>query len=102
MSETISEFMFFKVKPTVKPEDPSNAEGEALLHALRTVFQQSGYKSSAWGRSTEDENTLVWVVGAFYLAYTFIVSKQTLGTPTSHSYADICIAHPPRKHYSPR
>ncbi|CAL5868342.1 uncharacterized protein PFLUO_LOCUS2567 [Penicillium psychrofluorescens] len=62
MSATISEFLFFKVKPTVKPEDPSNAEGEALLNALRTVNQHSGYKSSVWGRSVEDENTLVWVV----------------------------------------
>ncbi|KAJ5612995.1 hypothetical protein N7510_006189 [Penicillium lagena] len=40
----------------------SNAKGEALLQALRTVYQQSGQKSSVWGRSAEDEDNLVWVV----------------------------------------
>lgn len=63
MSQTVSEFIFFKVKPTVRPEDPENEEGEALLNVFRRATHASGHKSSSWGRAVEDEDTLVWVVG---------------------------------------
>ncbi|KAJ5168747.1 uncharacterized protein N7482_004341 [Penicillium canariense] len=62
MSQNISEFLFFKVKPGVKPEDPANEQGEALLRVFRATKQQSGHHSSAWGRTVEDEDTLVWVI----------------------------------------
>ncbi|KAJ5669708.1 hypothetical protein N7462_010778 [Penicillium macrosclerotiorum] len=62
MSQAISEFIYFKVKPEVKPEDPASDEGAALLRVFRATQQQSGHQSSAWGRAVEDENTLVWVV----------------------------------------
>ncbi|KAJ5081614.1 hypothetical protein NUU61_009878 [Penicillium alfredii] len=62
MSQTVSEFVFFRVKPSVKPEDPSSEEGDALMSVFRNIKHYSGYQSSAWGRSAEDPNTIVWVV----------------------------------------
>lgn len=62
MSRVI-EFIYFKVKPSVKPEDPSNAEGEALLNVFHGTKHESGYQGSAWGRSVEDEDMIVWAVG---------------------------------------
>ncbi|KAJ5959603.1 uncharacterized protein N7479_006753 [Penicillium vulpinum] len=62
MSRNVSQVTFFRVKSSVKPEDPSSEEGEALLRIFRTTQQQSGHDSSSWGRTSEDENTIVWVV----------------------------------------
>ncbi|KAE8137595.1 hypothetical protein BDV38DRAFT_282843 [Aspergillus pseudotamarii] len=62
MALLVSEFIHFQLKPSVKPEDPSNEEGQALLQLFQTAKHQSGYKSSAWGRTIEDENIIVWVV----------------------------------------
>lgn len=62
MSQAVSQFIYFKVKPSVKPEDPANEEGERLLDVLRATKNQSGYKNSAWGRTIEDENMIVWVI----------------------------------------
>ncbi|KAE8153407.1 hypothetical protein BDV25DRAFT_149409 [Aspergillus avenaceus] len=62
MALQVSEFIHFRLKPTVKPEDPSNEEGQSLLDLFRTTKHQSGYKSSAWGRTIEDEDVVVWVV----------------------------------------
>ncbi|KAF7593501.1 hypothetical protein BBP40_011412 [Aspergillus hancockii] len=62
MALLVSEFIHFQLKPTVKPEDPSNEEGQALLHLFQTTRHQSGYKSSAWGRTIEDPNAVIWVV----------------------------------------
>ncbi|KAE8367824.1 hypothetical protein BDV27DRAFT_154578 [Aspergillus caelatus] len=62
MALLVSEFIHFKLKPSVKPEDPSNEEGQALLQLFQTAKHQSGYKSSAWGRTIEDENIIVWIV----------------------------------------
>ncbi|EAW11280.1 uncharacterized protein ACLA_089720 [Aspergillus clavatus NRRL 1] len=58
----VVEFVFFKLRSSVKPEDPSNEEGEALSKILTATKQQSGYQSSAWGRAVEDENPVVWVI----------------------------------------
>lgn len=63
MSHTTSEFIFFKVKPSVRPEDPSSEEGEGLLRVFRKTQHSSGHQSSAWGRAAEDENVIVWVLG---------------------------------------
>ena len=65
MSQTVSQLVFFRVKPSVKPEDPDNKEGEALMGIFRTTQHQSGHEHSAWGRTAEDKDTIVWVVGEF-------------------------------------
>ncbi|KAJ9490344.1 hypothetical protein VN97_g2916 [Penicillium thymicola] len=62
MSQTVSQVTFFRVKPSVKPEDPDSEEGEALLGIFRTTQHQSGHEYSAWGRTAEDKDTIVWVV----------------------------------------
>ncbi|KAJ5196042.1 hypothetical protein N7449_006521 [Penicillium cf. viridicatum] len=62
MPQTVSQVIFFRVKPSVKPEDPDNEEGEALLRIFRTTQHQSGHEHSAWGRTAEDKETIVWVV----------------------------------------
>ena len=63
MSKTVSEFLYFRLKPSVKPEDPSNAEGQGFLKVLHDTKKHSGYVNGAWGRTKEDENSVVWVVG---------------------------------------
>lgn len=60
MSQT-AEFIFFKAKPTVKLEIP-NEEGNELLKLFNATKQQSGYHSSAWGRTVEDESVVAWVI----------------------------------------
>lgn len=65
MSQGITEFVSFRVKPSVRPEDPDNDEGQSLLQLFRSTKAQSGHLSSAWGRTVEDENTLVWVLGEY-------------------------------------
>lgn len=65
MSQTVSQVIFFRVKPSVQPEDPDSEEGEALLRMFRTTQHQSGHEHSAWGRTAEDKDTIVWVVGEF-------------------------------------
>lgn len=65
MSQTVSQVTFFRVKPSVRPEDPDSEEGEALLGIFRTTQHQSGHEYSAWGRTAEDKDTIVWVVGEF-------------------------------------
>lgn len=64
MSQTV-EFIFFQLKASVKPEDPANDEGSGLLNILQTTKQQSGYHSSAWGRTVEDENVVAWTIGTY-------------------------------------
>lgn len=65
MSQIVSQVIFFRVKPSVQPEDPDSEEGEALLRIFRTTQHQSGHEHSAWGRTAEDKDTIVWVVGEF-------------------------------------
>ncbi|KAF9888210.1 hypothetical protein FE257_009205 [Aspergillus nanangensis] len=59
---SVTEFIHFHPKCSVKPEDPQNDEGQHLLQHFKNTKHQSGYISSAWGRAKEDENTIVWVV----------------------------------------
>ncbi|PWY70967.1 hypothetical protein BO70DRAFT_389711 [Aspergillus heteromorphus CBS 117.55] len=58
----VTEFISFPVSPGVKPEDPANEPGAALLDHFRAAKQQAGYLSSAWGRTVEDEGRIVWVI----------------------------------------
>lgn len=63
MSEVV-EFIFFQLKPSVKPEDPGNDEGQEVIRIFQSTKHQSGYHSSAWGRAVEDENIVAWVIGS--------------------------------------
>ncbi|KAI9376589.1 hypothetical protein BJX61DRAFT_538671 [Aspergillus egyptiacus] len=58
----VTEFIYFQTKSSVKPEDPSNDEGAALLQVFKATTQQSGHLYSAWGRTKEDENVIVWAI----------------------------------------
>ncbi|CAG8920013.1 unnamed protein product [Penicillium salamii] len=62
MPQSSCQFIYFRVKPSVKPEDPSSEEGQALLNVFRTAKHQSGHQSSAWGRTSEDPDLIVWVM----------------------------------------
>ncbi|KAJ5129641.1 uncharacterized protein N7515_005680 [Penicillium bovifimosum] len=62
MSQTVSQFIFFRVKPSVRPEEASSDEGLALTRAFNITKSQSGHKDSAWGRVCEDTDTIAWVV----------------------------------------
>lgn len=65
-SPTLTEFIYFRVKPSVKPEEgEENREGEQLLDLFRETMLQSGHLGSAWGRTLEDESIIVWVIGMF-------------------------------------
>ena len=66
MAQICSELIFFKVKCDVEPEDPASDLGEGLLRLFRATQYQSGHQSSAWGRTVEDPNVIVWVIGALY------------------------------------
>ena len=64
-SPTFTEFIVFRLKPSVKPEEgESNREGEQLLDLFRETMLQSGHLGSAWGRALEDENVVIWVIGS--------------------------------------
>lgn len=71
MAQISSEFVFFKVKSDVKPEDPTSELGEGLMKVFCATQQQSGHYSSAWGRTVEDPNMLVWVIGSFFIVLLF-------------------------------
>ncbi|PWY68094.1 hypothetical protein BO94DRAFT_503460, partial [Aspergillus sclerotioniger CBS 115572] len=58
----ITEFIYFHLNPSIKPEDPTNEAGVSLLELFQNTKHQNGYKGSAWGRSIEDENVIVWVI----------------------------------------
>lgn len=82
MAQNTTEFIFFNVKCDVEPEDPSSELGEGLLRVFRATQQQSGHYSSAWGRTKEDPNMIVWVVGALYnlciLLSTIVPNKKSI------------------------
>lgn len=65
MSQSNCQFIYFRVKSSVRPEDPSSEEGQALLNFFRMTQHQSGHQSSAWGRTSEDEDIIVWVLGEY-------------------------------------
>ncbi|KAH8427584.1 uncharacterized protein LDX57_005298 [Aspergillus melleus] len=62
MALPVTEFIYFQLKSSVKPEDPANEEGQALLNLFTNTKHQSGYQNSAWGRTKEDESIVVWVI----------------------------------------
>lgn len=88
MSQIVSQVIFFRVKPSVKPEDPDSEEGEALLRIFRTTQHQSGHEHSAWGRTAEDKDTIVWVVGEF---------SKPPEQPSNYDIPTIYFTHTPTK-----
>ncbi|KAL4887176.1 hypothetical protein BJY04DRAFT_48913 [Aspergillus karnatakaensis] len=58
----VTEFIYFQPRSSVKPEDPSSDEGAALLQVFKATTSQSGHLGSAWGRTKEDENVIVWAI----------------------------------------
>ena len=76
-SPTFTEFIVFRLKPSVKPEDgENNREGEQLLDLFRETMLQSGHLGSAWGRTLEDENVVVWVIGLASPSSVFLLLTQ--------------------------
>lgn len=78
MAHVSSEFIFFKVKCDVEPEDPASELGEGLMRVFRATKQQSGHQSSAWGRTVEDPSMLVWVIGAVFIILLFFYFELQL------------------------
>lgn len=62
---TTTEFIFFHLPDSVRVEDGNDREGKLVLEIFQRVTRQEGYLWSAWGRTEEDTNALVWVVGEF-------------------------------------
>ena len=71
MSSSIVEVIYLTLKAGVRPEDPADATNRAFHDTLTTVTQQSGYEWSAWGRTVENENDVVWVVGRAVISVFF-------------------------------
>ncbi|RMJ25153.1 hypothetical protein PHISP_03980 [Aspergillus sp. HF37] len=62
-TSTVTEVVFFRVRPEIKPEAPeTNQDSYNLLWLLRDTKQQHGHMGSAWGRTVEDEDVIVWVL----------------------------------------
>lgn len=76
MGGPVTEFIYLQLKPTVQPEDPKNEPGQQFLSILHGTKQQNGYIDSAWGRTLEDENILVWAISS--------LSPRTQPTYTNH------------------
>jgi hypothetical protein len=72
-SPTHTEFVYFRLKPAVKPEEAgNNREGERFLDLLHEITLYAGHLSSAWGRTEEDANNVVWVIGMYiYVKFFF-------------------------------
>jgi hypothetical protein len=60
-----TQFIYFRLKPSIKPEEAGNRDGELFLDILHDATLLSGHVSSAWGRTDEDEHDVVWVIGSF-------------------------------------
>lgn len=82
MAQSVSQFILFRVKPSVKPEDPSSEEGNALLNVFNMTKSQGGHVISSWGRTHEDENTIVWVVGMFEFLPNLFIRPSNYILPT--------------------
>ncbi|KAF3388986.1 hypothetical protein F1880_003768 [Penicillium rolfsii] len=62
MSQISTEFIVFKVKHNVQPEDPGSELGVGLMRVFLAAKQQNGHQDSAWGRAVEDPNIVVWMI----------------------------------------
>ncbi|KAL9560686.1 hypothetical protein ACKAV7_015177 [Fusarium commune] len=57
-----TEFIYFHLPEEVKPESNQDQKGKRLLNLFQEAKLQDGYNWSAWGRSEEDRNALVWII----------------------------------------
>lgn len=69
----VTEFIFFTVRPDVRPEDPSNEDGRALLDLFNDAKKQSSYNNSAWGREIENNEIIVWAIGTLSFPFLRII-----------------------------
>ncbi|PNP76445.1 hypothetical protein FNYG_10231 [Fusarium nygamai] len=61
-NKVITEFIYFHLPEEVKPESIQDPDGKRILNLFKEAKLQDGYNWSAWGRSEEDRNALVWVI----------------------------------------
>lgn len=72
MVNTVTEFIFLRLKPEVRPEDPESEGGKKFLEIANALKQQRGYQGSSWGRTAEVEQDIVWAVGEWiFVLYVF-------------------------------
>ncbi|KAF5625176.1 uncharacterized protein FTJAE_10073 [Fusarium tjaetaba] len=80
-NKVITEFIYFHLPEEVKPESIQDPKGQRILNLFNEAKLQDGYNWSAWGRTEEDRNALVWVIA--------IVKLRTILTPTLSSVGGI-------------
>ncbi|OOF98929.1 hypothetical protein ASPCADRAFT_2353 [Aspergillus carbonarius ITEM 5010] len=86
----ITEFIYFHLNPSIKPEDPTNEAGASLLELFQNTKHQNGYQGSAWGRSIEDNNVIVWVIAPNKPLTTFFATlSPPLNLPSSSNTSPI-------------
>ncbi|KAF5725012.1 hypothetical protein FMUND_250 [Fusarium mundagurra] len=61
-NKVTTEFIYFHLPEEVKPESIQDPNGTRILNLFHEAKLQDGYNWSAWGRSEEDRNALVWVI----------------------------------------
>ncbi|KAF5699248.1 hypothetical protein FMUND_14849 [Fusarium mundagurra] len=61
-NKVTTEFIYFHLPEEVKPESIQDPKGTRILNLFQEAKLQDGYNWSAWGRSEEDRNALVWVI----------------------------------------
>ncbi|KAL5590073.1 hypothetical protein FOVSG1_011940 [Fusarium oxysporum f. sp. vasinfectum] len=61
-SKVTTEFIFFHILEDVEPESSESAKGGELLKFLQEAKHQDGYNWSAWGRTEENKNAVVWII----------------------------------------
>lgn len=81
MPSAVIEFVFFKIRSDVRPEEPkSSDDSESLLNLFNDTRLQHGYLAGAWGRTIEDPNFIVWVICMFLLSslsiYIYILGRK--------------------------
>jgi hypothetical protein len=60
----LTQITYLPLRKGIKPEDPQNSqEGGELYKVFKETTYQHGYVTSAWGRTLEDENLVIWVIG---------------------------------------
>jgi hypothetical protein len=79
-ASTTTEFIFFHVPETIIPEDPQNAEGKRLTEILKSAKSKDGYCWSVWGRTEEDPNAFIWVIGKLQLSSSWATARSAQPT----------------------
>ena len=61
--ESSTQLLFFHLPRDVDPKDKKSFGGTKLLHLMQEVQRQDGCLWSAWGRTVEDEASVIWATG---------------------------------------